>query len=339
MTENFSLPTLHLGTVFDEPIVPLEVPGVLSKGASSAMCILDGADRAPLRLVRLIRPVGLIGVKLNHPGGGVRVTVRLLADDLSTTIWDRHTLRQRGEPTPEDKEYIPSDVSSRHRLVEITAQGRSRALAVLALRKRDDGVVRQKVSFEVGAKEIGDSGLLMIGFERPRRPPEWASQRELDDSLVGLCIARMGVDAAESELDAQVSTGRPGAGASAIAATNPGFFVVNPRADGGAVELGLTLRGSGGERLSGRRAKAKHPLRAVLESVEDRRASVESAPARVEVVDLDGATVLDATVESQAGQHRLDLRPDIGPVFVRARKQVRGELRAVGWDVTVKPAP
>ncbi len=68
-------------------------------------------------------PTGLLGIKLANPAGGVRVRMRLLADDLSTQMWDRHMYRLQGEPMPEDDEYVPTDVSTRHRLIEVTAQG------------------------------------------------------------------------------------------------------------------------------------------------------------------------------------------------------------------------
>jgi hypothetical protein len=332
---NFRLPSLQLGTEFDGPIVPLEVPGRLGKGTDSALCILDGANRAPHRLSRMVRPVGLLGIKLAQPGSGVRITMRLLVDDISTQMWDRHMFRLRGEPMPHDEEYVPSDVTTRHRLVEVTAQGRSRALAMLALRRHDDGVVRQHVSFELPAEEIGDSGLVMVGLEHPRHAPEWSRHNELDDSLLGVCVARMMIDPLEDGVRSHVVTGRPGVEHTPIAAANPGFFVVNPAADGGPVDLELTVRGAGGERLLGRRAKVKHPLRYARELAEDRRAE-SATPAAIEVVDLQGATVLDTTVAESGGRHRFAIPGGTGPVFVRARKLIDDQPTNVNWGVRIQ---
>ncbi len=332
---NFRLPSLQLGTEFDAPIVPLEVPGVLGKGSDSALSIVDGASRAPRRLSRLVRPVGLLGVKLAEPRTSVRITLRLLADDISTAMWDRHMLRQQGEPIPDEEEYVPSDVTDRHRLVEVTAQGRTRGLAVLALRRADDGIVRQHLSFELAAEEIGESGLVMVGLEHPRHAPAWSTERELEDSLVGLCVARMMVDPLEERVRPHALTGRPGVEHTPIAAANPGFFVVNPDAEGAPVRVRLTARGAGGERLEGRRAKVKHPLRAARELAEDRKVGL-STPVQVEVVDVQGQPVLDTLVEESDGHHEFVLPAGAGPVFVRARKLVDGEPTPVNWGVKVK---
>lgn len=336
--QNFRLPSLQLGTAFDGPIIPLEVPGVLGRGTASALCILDGANRAPHRLSRMVRPVGLLGVKLAEPGAGVRVTLRLLADDVSTVMWDRHVRRLRGTPLTEGDVYVPSDLTEKHRMVELTAQGRSRALAMLALRRNDDGTVRQHVSFEIGADEIGESGLVMIGVENPAHAPVWSRHHEIEDSPVGVCVARMFVEPIEKRVTAHVSTGRPTVDHVPISAANPGFFVLNPPADGGAARVTITSRGAGGERLLGRRAKVKHPLRYVRETVEDRRTGA-AAPAELEVVDLSGATVLASQLQEQGdSSYEFTVPAGAGPVFVRARKLLDGGPRLVNWSVRVGAA-
>lgn len=332
---NFQLASLQLGTAFDAPIVPLDVPGTLGKGTDSALCILDGANRAPHRLSRMVRPVGLLGVKLAQPGAGVHITMRLLIDDISTTMWDRHMFKQRGEPMPEEEEYVPTDMSGSHRLVEVTAQGRSRALALLALRRRDDGTVRTHISFELSADEIGDSGLVMVGLETPRHAPEWSRTKDLTDALVGVCVARMGFEPLDERVKAHASTGRPGVEHTPIVAANPGFFVVNPDAENGAAEVVLTVRGAGGERLLGRRAKVTHPVRYAREVAQDRRADA-SAPAAVEVVDLAGHTVLETTVQESGGRHAFTVPAGTGPCFVRARKLIGDDPTAVNWGVRVR---
>jgi hypothetical protein len=226
-------------------------------------------------------------------------------------------------------------MSTLHRLVEVTAQGRSRALAMLALRRRDDGVVRTHISFELSADEIGESGLVMVGLETPRHAPDWATEHELTDSLVGVCVARMSFDPLDERVKAHASTGRPGVEHTPIVAANPGFFVVNPDADNSPAEIVLTVRGAGGERLLGRRAKVKHPVRYAREVVEDRRAET-SAPATVEVVDLDGSTVLETEVQESGGRHAFTIPAGAGPCFVRARKLLGGEPTDVNWGVRVR---
>lgn len=336
MNDNYRLPSLHLGTAFDEPVVPLEVPGTMGHGSSKALYILDGANRAPRRLSRVVRPIGMLGVRLAEPRVGVRVTLRLLVDDRATMMWDRH-MRQRGEPKPEDEEYVVSDLSSRHRLVEVSAQGRTRALAVFALRPGDDGVVRQHVTFELSPEEIGDSGLVMVGLEDPAIAPDWTRQNQLEAGMVGICVARMTVDLLDERVRAQVSTGRPGAHRSAVAAANPGFFAVNPAHDDGPVVVELSVRDAEQDRLHGRRAKFKHPLRFAHQHLEDRRLHDSSAVA-VEVVDLAGQSVLEAEVALADGRCAFELPAGTGPAFVRARKLLGGAPVPSNWGVRTQPA-
>ena len=79
----------------------------------------------------------------------------------------------------------------------------------------------------------------------------------------------------------------------------------------------------------------KHPLRSARELAEDRRVET-SGPADVEVVDLQGETVLDTTVPRSDGKHAFTVPAGTGPVFVRARKVVGDEPRNVNWGVKVK---
>jgi len=238
----------------------------------------------------------------------------------------------------EDDEYVPSDVSTRHRLIEVTAQGRTRALALLALRANDDGIVRQHVSFEIGVDEIGDSGLVMIGLESPGPAPAWARAKELEHSLMGVCVAKVWIDRLDEPVLARVSTGRPGVEQTAIAAASPGFFVLNPAGDNGPTTLRLAARGAGGGRLLGRRAKAKHPLRFARELYQDRRVDT-SSPAAVEVVDVKGKTVLEREIaKGRNGLYEFVVPGGVGPVFVRARKLIGGRPRNVNWGVKARRA-
>ena len=66
----FRLPSLHLGTDVRRPDRRRSsCPGTLGRGSDSALCILDGANRAPHRLSRMVRPVGLLGIKLGRAVG------------------------------------------------------------------------------------------------------------------------------------------------------------------------------------------------------------------------------------------------------------------------------
>ena len=70
-------------------------------------------------------------------------------------------------------------------------------------------------------------------------------------------------------------------------------------------------------------------MRYARELAEDRRVATSSTPAVVEVVDLQGETVLETTARgSRAGRHSFTVPAGAGPVFVRARKVVDGEPAA-----------
>ena len=126
----------------------------------------------------------------------------------------------------------------RHRLVEVTAQGRSRALAMLALRRTDEGIVRQHLSFELPAEEVGDSGLVMVGLEHPRHAPEW-SRRGRARGLTGRRLRRPD--------DGRPARGAgqgprhhrpPGRGAHPDRRGEPGLLRASTRpSDGGPVDL------------------------------------------------------------------------------------------------------
>ena len=61
----------------------------------------------------------------------------------------------------------------------------------------------------------------MIGLEHPRHAPGWARENELEDSLVGVCVARMIVDPLEERVAAHAITGRPGVEHTPIARGEP----------------------------------------------------------------------------------------------------------------------
>lgn len=334
--QNFRLPTLRLGTDFDEPVTLVQLPAVLRRGQDPSMCILDGADRAPHRLSRMVRPVGLLGVKMADPTQSVRVRMVLLADERAAMMWDRERARLIGEDLEydEDGERIAPDLSAFHRLVEIGAQGRPRATALLSWRPADGQETRTVVEFEVAAEEIGDSGLVMFEFREPDAAPQWALEGHLAGGLTGVCVVRIELEQAGRPVSGLVSTGRPddedGAG---VVGRRPGFFVVNPRGDGGAQRIALEARAADDERLAGRRAKVKHPVRYAREWGADRRVRL-GGTAVVDVVDLEGRPV-EAAVQSHGDRHTVELPAGVGPVFVRPRLKRGADHRAISWRARV----
>lgn len=331
---NFKLSSLHLGTDFDKPIEPLTVPGVAGKGETSALCILDGANRAPRRLSRLVRRVGLLGLKIANPGQGVRVSMTLLVDGISTSLWNR-------VHSPSEEEPILENEFLNHRLVEVRAQGRPRALVLMALRGSDVGGVRHQLQFDLPASEIGDAGLLMFGLEEPSYLPEWAEPGLLENGMVGVCVANIKVTPLQSDpVHSWISSGRPRRHRRAVSPANPGFFVVNPGDGEGPIEVNLTPRPRlGRQTLAGRRAKAKAPVRAMKELTQRSIAKRGmDKPVRVEVVSVTGRPLLDETLESRGGgSYRFVLPECREAVYVLARIDAGSGRppRSMNWLVTV----
>ncbi len=334
---NYQISTLRLGTQFDQEIVPLTVPGVAHRGNNSALCILDGANRAPRRLSRLVRKVGLLGIKVANPGDGVRVTLTLIADEFSTVMWNS-VFR------PAEEDTILEDEFRHHRLVEISAQGRTRGVLMLAHRRPDTHGARQQLQFDVAASEIGESGLLMFGLEEPSNLPSWASADLLEESLTGVCVANVKVDPLEAApVGPTVSTGRPRRQHRAVAPGRPGFLVVNRGAARGPLTVSLLPREELRKpRPRGRRALVKAPLLAVREWV--RHAShrdVLRQPVVVEAVGPDGKELVHRTVERSPGEpYRVEIPAGEGAVLLRAVVEGADRRRgAVDWVVDVTAGP
>lgn len=339
MTENFRLPTLRLGTEFDQPVIPLDLPATLERGSNRAMAILDGADRAPIRLSRMVRPVGLLGIKTSACSVPVRVRLSLLADELSSRMWDREQRRvTREEPKLDDAgQVIISDHRHQHRLVQVSAQGRPRALALLTWRPADGEFTRTTVEFEISAEDLGGSGLIMIDFGMPATQPDWAREGQLAGGVTGICVESIQLEAAGRPIPTHASTGRPKIAETQVIGRNPGYFVLNP-GQGGAVRVRATPHWADDERLPGRRAKVKHPVRFAREWSADRRVSGLGG-ATVSVVDSAGTEVLRESMHRQGSAYSFELPAFEQPCYVQLHKRVGGgSPRLINWYLEVDPA-
>lgn len=332
---NFKLSSLHLSTEFDEPIEPLNIPAVAKKGSDPALCILDGANRAPHRLARAVRRVALLGLKVANPERGARVTITLLVDSLSTKMWDRvHS------ENPEER--VLENEFGRHRLIEVAAQGRRRGLVTLAHRPPDEKGIRQRLQFDLSGDEIGDAGLVMIGFEEPANIPAWAREDMLEDSVVGLCVANIKLEPLDGNpVAAAVSGGRPKDRANSP--SKPGFFVVNRGDVSGPLEVTLVPRiPMHAAPNSGRRGRLLSPVR-MLQKQRLRFADRDRALGRaeVEVVALSGEEVVKTSLSpTQEGTFRFQLPQGEEPLYVRAvRVGGAAKSRPPEWQVRLKQVP
>lgn len=327
---NYTLNSLHLGTEFDTKVQPLRIPALARLGNEPALSILDGANRAPKRLARLVKPVALLGLKVDTDDG-VRVTVALQCDRQSTAIWNRVYSKPDEEPALEDE-------FRHHRLVEVTAQGRSRGVVMLARRGPDKGPVVQRLTFDVQASEIGDSGLLMVGFEEPDGVPVWAGGANglLETSLVGVCVTSIKLEPIESyRIGPRLSGGRPTDGRVNVT-RQPGFFVVNPGPAGEPVRLTLVPR----VRLPRRRGRGAH-LVARLKTLVGRGPSAaavlqELPPVELEAVTASGESIFQGSVPRGRSGYVLDLPPVLEAVYVRV-SPATPVSRLTGFKVRVGP--
>lgn len=332
MSTPFELPSLHLGTAFDRPAKRHELPVYLDQDVPGAVALIDGAVRAPHRLARVVRPSGMLGLSLVRPAGPITVHLDIRIDGLSNEMWHDNMLGSRAKmdrSADKDREVPLPDVSGRHRLLRFTAQGRTVAGAALGLRRYDGEATVEQVSFQVTPDQLGDDGLLMIGMESSRADEQvWPTGAAMQDGVVGIAVARAHLRLGSETIDPRVAVGRHD-DQGALVLGQSGILVVNPGLPDTGTELEVGVRSVGGDRLRGRRARVKHPGRAVREFAEDRVVD-KTHGIGIAVRTLDGADVPGAEVDG----NRLRLPAGTGPVMVRLTKRTpSGEPSLVDWSV------
>lgn len=335
MSKVFQLPSLHVATDFDKVTVSHELPITLDQSIPGAVALIDGAVRAPHRLARVVRPSGLLGLSVVPTSEVLTVQVDLRVDELSTRMWHDHLIGTRAKMKrndDKDAEVELPDVSGRHRSLRITAQGRVVAGAVLGHRPLDGEATTERVVFQVKPDQIGDDGLLMIGLESTRADEHaWSRSAAMQDGAVGVAIARVHLRLGAEPVKPRVAVGRRD-DQGALVLGQSGVFVVNPGEPDRPTRVEVAVRGVGGDRLRGRRARVKHPGRAARELVQDRTVDRTHGIA-MSVLDLDGAEVPGARVDGSV----LDLPAGTGPVLVRLEKSTpAGAPSLVDWAVTVR---
>lgn len=331
----FELPSLNVATDFDKESVSHELPITLDQGVPQAVALIDGAVRAPHRLARVVRPSGLLGLSLVPTTEVLTVQVDLRVDALSTRMWHDHLLGTRAKMKrndDKDAEVEVPDVSGGHRTLRVTAQGRTVAGAVLGHRPLDGEATSSRVLFRVTPDQIGEDGLLMIGLESSRADESaWQTGAAMEDGAVGVAIARVHLRLGAEPIQPRIAVGRRD-DQGALVLGESGVFVVNPGEPDQGSRVEVAVRGIGGDRLRGRRARVKHPGRAVRELAQDRTVDRTHGIAMA-VRTLDGDEVPGAKVDGAV----LDLPAGTGPVLVRLQKSTpAGAPSLVDWAVTVR---
>ncbi|MDQ6935361.1 MAG: hypothetical protein M3130_08760 [Actinomycetota bacterium] len=332
--EVFELPSLHLTTVHDAPVVSLGVPGTVTRGSDPVLWLVDGAVRAPRRLTRLLRADALLGLRLDPPTRPVRLRITLVADNLSTWLWQNREDTHAIPTLALSPDVVFEDVSRLHRLVEVRAQGMVRGLAMLALRPGDqDATTRYRLEFDLHPDEV-DDGLLLLDLLTPSVLPAALEAGLMEAGLVGVCVARVELFAPDTPLVESLSTGRPRVQGAANTLAESRAFVLNPGSEGGPVEV-EQHRLTAPVPTYGRRAMLRHPA-AYLRS--RRPPPPPSGPVEVEVHDLAGDVVVQQRLEPDGeGSVRFVVPSLSRPLFVTVTEHGdSGSATASRWRVQVR---
>ncbi|MCW2754398.1 MAG: hypothetical protein JWQ32_1809 [Marmoricola sp.] len=300
MRPNYDLVSLRLDTMFDDPAPVVELPAVIERANRDLLALMDGAENAPKRLLRILRPTALIGFHVDRPGEGVTVRLGLVVDERATQMWHRHisglwpSLRQEVD---ESKLQTP-DVSGRHRTLTISAQGVPMAVMVLGVR-RDLAATQDEVTFQVPAELLSAGDLVLIGIDSSPVGGDWGLASRMVDGAVGVAVTSVTVEPGlDDSFRAHVASGRHDArGARAMAET--GYFVVNPGSGDSAVTVEVTEAARGGRRA------------ALLRRLLPTKGDID-----LEVRDLAGQAVPGVRI----APGRADLPALKGPVQVRPRR-------------------
>lgn len=297
MAHNFHLPSLDLTSPFEDPAGELALPGVVAEGADPAVAVLTGAYRPPTSVCRFLHTEGLVGIQLGGELPPVlRVRLVLRTDWLTDKKWRERNQRivdaraLRGIATDD----VELEIEDRPRLVEVQAQGRVRAHALLRRDDEPDAWVRQRLAFDVRTDELDESGLLLIGVGPT------ASTDGLPDPAVGVVVRRIKVEVPDGPLPGTVSTGRPGADGWAPYDVRAGYAVVNAPDEHTPVRVEVSRESAPAGRFAGRLAKRR--------------------PADLDVSGTDatgGAVALTDLRRDPAGSVSFEVPAGAGPVRVR----------------------
>jgi len=310
----YRIPSLRLDTQFDRPVAARPLPVVMRAGEGREHLVLDSVRRGPGPRWRLIKPEGLIGLRVQVPESGVRVRLQLAVDTRSTTMWLAALRGERLEDVDE------SEASPGHRVAEVTAQGRTRAAVVFDRETENVPLPTRTVTFDVAREEFGPTGMLFLGV-RPVDPlPEWLVGHVPEACTIGLAVRRVEHTAVEPGHPARVVSGRVVDRGRRLVTSQPGVFVVNPGRPGSPTTVRLRLEG--GAPKPGRRI----PLL--------RDGSPALRELRADAVTSSGHDLLtDEVVTAGEKAYRLTLPTTSEPVLVRVRHPEESET--TGWFAAV----
>jgi hypothetical protein len=299
---SYRLASLDLASPFDQAAGRLAIPADITDGFDPALSLVEGGYRQPTSICRFIHTTGLLVVQLDQrPRGALRVEILLRSDLIADERWDQRAERRaegravRGLPT----DGLERAADRRHRLVAVSAQGRTRAYVLLALGEGEDAATRHRLTLEVEPAEFDESGLLLLGFDAARQGDSWAVTPGLPDPIVGIGVRRLGIVPAYRTAPVSVSTGLRAEDGWFRYEPRVGYAVVNPPTADAPVRVEIRRVHPGG-RIAGRLARMR-----------------ASAPV-LEAERIDGGTL---TVEGpRSGSHGtfwFDLPAGTGPVRLR----------------------
>ena len=163
-------PGTRFGTRFDEPARPLVPPGVIAQGNHPALRLTDGIMRSEGTAARVVRPSGLLGIKV-AASGGIRVEIALAGT--------------RKDPRPA--------------LVDVRCGGVSRLVLVQSGRLNDPAT-HTLVRFSVPAAAVPPEGLLLIELlDASGRVPKALAARLAPRGVWDLRLLTIRIDPAGQE--------------------------------------------------------------------------------------------------------------------------------------------
>jgi hypothetical protein len=203
----FRLPTLALSSGFESPVGAVSVPAEIVTGADPALAVVEGAYRPEGTVCRFVQPHGLVALRIAEPVPDLfRVVLVIRSDRPADERWSERVTRiadaRAVRGVDRDRTAPLPDPTGRTRAVAIRVQGRPRGEVLLVNDGTEDGWTRQRLVLDVPGDSL-ESGLLLLGFETS----DAAGDSGLDDPLVGACLTRLRVRAADQPGRPSVSTG------------------------------------------------------------------------------------------------------------------------------------
>lgn len=174
--------TLHFETIFDHPVALLPVPTELTAGQRPELQVVDRFTRGVAIVGRFALSPSLIGAKVDvDDSKPLRVRARLSIDKTSEDWWHKRP-----------PEHVTREETATGRLLMLRSQGETRAVCYLAPADDAHGSPAiGMVEFDLPPGSVTKEGLLILEALDAPALPDWAQERIMPYSQVGVRIDRI----------------------------------------------------------------------------------------------------------------------------------------------------